>query len=95
MTVLVFGASSQIGHFLLPRLAARGESVVAVSRSAHADTPGVRWVEGHLPDGVPALPTVDAMVSFGPLLPFARWLAATAPANAPRIVATSSMSAQR
>ena len=94
MTVLVFGASSQIGHFLLPRLAARGESVVAVSRSAHADTPGVRWVEGHLPDGVPALPTVDAMVSFGPLLPFARWLAATAPANAPRIVATSSMSAQ-
>lgn len=94
MTVLVFGASSQIGHFLLPRLSARGDAVVAVSRMRHADTAGARWIEGQLPDGVPPLPAADAIVCFGPLQPFARWLAATAPANRPTIVATSSMSAQ-
>jgi nucleoside-diphosphate-sugar epimerase len=94
MIVVVFGASGQIGHFLLPRLHARGERVLAVSRHPHVDGPGLHWLEGHLPDAVPALPEADAIISFGPLLPFARWLAAAAPANAPRIVATSSMSAQ-
>lgn len=94
MTIVVFGASSQIGHFLLPRLVARGESVIAVSRRPHADTVHVRWIEGHLPDGVPSLPAATAIVNFGPLQPFARWLAAAAPGNAPSIVATSSMSAQ-
>src|SRR5690348_10322642 len=94
MTVAVFGASGQIGHFLLPRLRARGEPVIAVSRRSHADGEGVYWLEGGLPDGVPALPPVSAIVSFGPLQPFARWLAAAAPPNAPRIIATSSMSAQ-
>ncbi|WP_424683840.1 SDR family oxidoreductase [Frateuria sp. YIM B11624] len=94
MTVAVFGASGQIGHFLLPRLRARGEPVIAVSRRSHADGEGVHWLEGGLPDGVPALPPVSAIVSFGPLQAFARWLAAAAPSNAPRIVATSSMSAQ-
>ena len=96
MTVVVFGASGQIGHFLLPRLRARGEPVIAVSRRPHAggDRDGVQWFEGSLPDRVPALPPAAAIISFGPLLPFARWLAAAAPPNAPRIVATSSMSAQ-
>jgi len=94
MTVAVFGASGQIGHFLLPRLRARGEPVIAVSRRPHADGDGVRWLEGGLPDAVPMLPPVSAIISFGPLLPFAQWLAATAPADAPRIIATSSMSAQ-
>ena len=94
MTVAVFGASGQIGHFLLPRLRARGEKVIAVSRRPHAEGGDVRWIEGALPDEVPALPAVSAIVSFGPLQAFARWLADVAPNNAPRIVATSSMSAQ-
>jgi nucleoside-diphosphate-sugar epimerase len=94
MTVAVFGASGQIGHFLLPRLRARGEAVLAVSRDPHADGDGLRWLQGSLPDAVPALPPLRAVVCFGPLQPFARWLAAAAPAGAPRIVATSSMSAQ-
>jgi nucleoside-diphosphate-sugar epimerase len=94
MSVVVFGASGQIGHFLLPRLRARGEPVIAVSRQRHVDGDGVHWVEGGLPDGVPGLPPASAIICFGPLLPFARWLAAVAPTNAPRIVATSSMSAQ-
>jgi nucleoside-diphosphate-sugar epimerase len=94
MTVVVFGASGQIGHFLLPRLRARGELVLAVSRQRHPDGDGIRWIEGALPGAVPALPPATAIVSFGPLQPFAQWLAAAAPADAPRIVATSSMSAQ-
>ena len=94
MTVAVFGASGQIGHFLLPRLRARGEQVLAVSRDPRDDGDGLHWVRGSLPDAVPPLPPLHAVVSFGPLQPFARWLAAAAPAGAPRIVATSSMSAQ-
>ncbi|MGN2249203.1 NAD-dependent epimerase/dehydratase family protein [Frateuria sp. GZRe14] len=94
MTVVVFGASGQIGHFLLPRLRARGEPVIAVSREPHADSEGVRWVRGGLPDAVPTLSAVSAIVSYGPLQPFARWLAAAAPTGSPCVVATSSMSAQ-
>jgi len=94
MTIAVFGASGQIGHFLLPRLRARGEKVIAISRQPHADGDGVRWLRGGLPDAVPPLPPVSAIVSYGPLQPFAHWLAAAAPGGSPRIVATSSMSAQ-
>ncbi|KRE88645.1 hypothetical protein ASG87_08680 [Frateuria sp. Soil773] len=93
MTVLVFGGSSQIGHFLLPRLRARGDDVLAVSRVQRPGQAGLRWLVGQLPDAVPALPPVSAIVNFGPLQPFARWLERAAPAGAPRIVATSSMSA--
>jgi nucleoside-diphosphate-sugar epimerase len=94
MIVVVFGASGQIGHFLLPRLRERGCQVIAVSREPRADAVGVHWVRGGLPGTVPALPPASAIVSLGPLQPFARWLAAAAPAGSPRIVATSSMSAQ-
>jgi len=95
MTVLVFGASSQIGTFLLPRLYQRGEPVLALSRHAQPSQAGVRWVQGRLPDAAPALPAdLSAIVSFGPLLPLAQWLAQAAPAHALRLIATSSMSAQ-
>jgi nucleoside-diphosphate-sugar epimerase len=95
MNVLVFGASSQIGQFLLPRLHARGDQVLAPSRRPQPAQAGVSWLRGQLPDAVPALAgDVAAIVSFGPLLPFARWLAQAAPAGAPRVIATSSMSAQ-
>lgn len=76
MTVLVLGGSSQIGHFLLPRLVERGESVLALSRRPPASRAGVHWISGKLPDAMPAaLPPLSAIVSYGPLLPFARWLA--------------------
>lgn len=93
MTLLVFGGSSQIGHFLLPRLRARGDEVIAVSRQPRPEQPGLRWLAGQLPCDVPALPPVSAIINFGPLQPFARWLDEAAPANAPRVIATSSMSA--
>ena len=96
MTVLVFGGSSQIGHFLLPRLLARGVAVTALSRHACAPQPGLRWLHGSLPDAVPGdLPAPTAILSFGPLGPFAAWLArADFGSEPPRVIATSSMSAE-
>jgi uncharacterized protein YbjT (DUF2867 family) len=94
MTVLVFGGSSQIGHFLLPRLLATGEPVLALSRHARPAQAGVTWLPGALPAGVPALPPVSAIISFGPLPELAEWLAQVALSDAPRVVAISSMSAE-
>lgn len=95
MTILVFGGSSQIGHFLLPRLVANGEPVLALSRQPRPAGAGWRWLSGELPDAVPGLPaSLSAIVSFGPLLPFAQWLARTDVGGSPCVVATSSMSAE-
>lgn len=95
MTVLVLGGSSQIGHFLLPRLVSRGDEVLAISRQPGRGQAGVRWLAGHLPDAMPAdLPPLSAIVCYGPLLPFAQWLERASFAGTPRVVATSSMSAQ-
>ncbi|MHB1059872.1 MAG: SDR family oxidoreductase [Rhodanobacter sp.] len=94
MTLLVFGASSQIGHFLLPRLLASGEPVLALSRRPRPPQAGVTWLQGTLPDRVPALPQLSAIVSFGPLQGLADWLAQATLADAPRVIATSSMSAE-
>lgn len=70
---LVFGASGQIGRPLLARLQRGGWDVVAVSRTVHADAPGVHWVQGGFP-GIDGLPRgVDALVSCGPLDGFAAW----------------------
>ena len=92
--VLVFGASGAIGHFLLPRLRAAGVPVLAVSRRPRPAHAGVSWLEGALPDAVPALPVAPAgIVSLGPLGPFAQWLDTVRPRGA-RVVALSSMSAQ-
>ncbi|HTV86770.1 MAG TPA: NAD-dependent epimerase/dehydratase family protein [Dyella sp.] len=94
MTVLVFGASSQVGHYLLPLLSARDEPVVALSRLPHEDSAGVTWMTGSLPGEVPAVPSVSAIFSFGPLSLLAAWLSRADLPHAPRIIATSSMSAE-
>ena len=66
-TAVVAGASSQLGLFLLPRLAAGGYSVKALSRGVHgnpvAAAEGVTWVA---PGSIPAGPT-DFFFSCGPL----------------------------
>ncbi len=94
MTVLVFGGSSQIGHFLLPRLLASGESVLALSRQPRPAQAGVAWLQGTLPDRVPVLPPLSAIISFGPLQGLADWLGQVTLADSPRVIATSSMSAE-
>lgn len=91
-SALVFGASGQIGDALLPRLRAAGIDTVAVSRSAHADAEGLRWLRGDLDAHAPALPEgLGAIFSLGPLDVFARWAARTRVA-VPRIVAFGSTS---
>ncbi|RDS85387.1 SDR family oxidoreductase [Dyella psychrodurans] len=94
MTVLVFGASSQIGRYLLPLLCTRGELVVALSRVSRAATAGVTWMTGSLPDCMPAVESVSAIFSLGPLLSLAAWLKRTDLPHAPRIIAISSTSAE-
>lgn len=94
MTILVFGASSQIGRFLLPRLQARGEAVSALSRQERPSEEGLTWVKGQLPDQVPAVGRPLVLISFGPLLPFAQWLTSAVLAPGTRVIATSSMSAE-
>lgn len=93
-TVLVAGASSQIGCFLLPELARAGATVLALSRSRQPPVPGVTWIEGALP--VPPAPAGDAnsICSFAPLEAMAAWLAAGGAPDLQRVVATSSMSAE-
>ena len=93
MRVVVFGASGQIGCFLLPRLVAAGSAVQAISRHPPSAQPGVTWLRGALPDAVPALTVTDALISLGPLDAFVAWLERTPPAGAARVVAISSMSA--
>jgi nucleoside-diphosphate-sugar epimerase len=94
MTVLVFGGSSQIGHYLLPLLSARDETVVAVSRTPRASLPGVTWLVGSLADRVPSIDDISAIFSFGPLPQFAAWLDSVELPHVPRVIATSSMSAE-
>jgi nucleoside-diphosphate-sugar epimerase len=94
MTVLVFGGSSQIGRFLLPRLLARGERVLALSRHERASQPGVQWIAGSLPDSMPVIEPVSAIISFGPLGGFAQWLERADLSMQPKVIATSSMSAE-
>jgi nucleoside-diphosphate-sugar epimerase len=97
-TSLVLGASGAVGRFLLPRLAARGERVLALSRHPQPDAPGVEWIRGDLSDPalagrLPPLSPGDAVFSLGPLDAFARCHAATPTLAAARVVALGSMSA--
>lgn len=92
--VAVFGASSQIGFFLLQRLRTRGDAVWAISRKPRPVEPGVTWVQGDLPRHPPVLAgDISLAVSFGPLQPFADWVAGAPLAANAFVVATSSMSA--
>jgi nucleoside-diphosphate-sugar epimerase len=92
--VLVCGASSQIGFFLLPELAHAGVSVLAVSRSPRAPIDGVTWLPGALPALPPAAEAVDSICCCAPLAALAAWLETGAAARVRRVVATSSMSAE-
>jgi nucleoside-diphosphate-sugar epimerase len=73
-TVLVTGASSQLGVFLIPRLLTAGFRVIALSRKAAAGVPesppDLLWVHPHaLGIGTKDIPLlqVDMLISCGPL----------------------------
>ncbi len=69
MTVLVSGATSQIGRFLLPRLVQAHGRVQAVSRQPQPAQDGVQWLCGDLAAALDSMPSPDlqAIASFGPL----------------------------
>lgn len=93
-TVLVCGASSQIGFFLLPELVRSGVPVLALSRQAQAPLAGVTWLRGGLPQVPVAANAASSVCCFAPLDALAAWIEAGAAANLRRVVATSSMSAE-
>lgn len=92
--VLVCGASSQIGYFLLPDLATKGVDVRALSRRPQSAIAGVTWLRGELPRPPVAADAVGAVCSFAPLDALAAWIESGAAPALESVVATSSMSAE-
>ncbi len=89
---LVFGASGQIGHFLLPHLREQGVSVEAVSRHPPTQASSVLWTQFDIHVGGDAARRPDLVFSAGPLDGLVSWLARTRHRPS-RIVAFSSTSA--
>ena len=93
-TVLVCGAGSQIGWFLLPGLVRAGARVLALSRAVRPPVDGVAWLRGALPQPPPAADAAASVCSFAPLDVLARWIESRRAPKLERVVATSSMSAE-
>src|SRR6185437_1841759 len=93
-TVLVCGASSQIGFFLLPELVRAGVPVLALSRRPQPAIAGVTWLQGALPQVPVDANAVASVCCFAPLDALAAWIDAGAATKLKRVVATSSMSAE-
>lgn len=92
--ILVSGASSQLGRALLQERAGRGDHFTCISRQPGPKTDaGVEWLQADLDAGWPDV-SGDALLSFGPLQALADGLASLHVAPFPRVVATSSMSAE-
>jgi nucleoside-diphosphate-sugar epimerase len=94
---LIFGATGQVGTFLLPQLLVRGASVQAVSRTPPptGGSERLEWIAGDLFDPAIALPNdAQVVVSLGPLDAFAAWFEREPLAGVRRVLALSSMSAQ-
>lgn len=97
MSLVLTGATSQIGFFLRPRLAQRGIAVAAISRRPAADAlPNERWLQADLAEGLPLAPLSECrtLVSFGPLDGLARWLRTQSQLPFARLIATGSMSVE-
>ena len=89
--LLVLGATSLVGRRLLPRLAAMGAPVSALSREPHPDD-GVRWVRGSLADPALQLPRAGLVFSLMPLWLLPEALPRLAAGGMKRLVAFSSTS---
>lgn len=48
MTAIVFGASGNVGRFIVTQLAERGERVIAISRKQRTATQGIEWQVGDI-----------------------------------------------
>jgi len=91
--VLVLGATSLIGRYVTPRLAAQRAVTVAVSRAARKDgADGVRWIAGDLEADDFAAPFAETVLSLGPIWLLPKALPALARGGMRRLVAFSSTS---
>ena len=91
--ILVLGATSLVGRFALPRLAAAGFEVLAVSRAPKGEPARVRWVEGDLTHPDLELPPAEAALSLSPIWLLPSALPALQRAGVKRLIAFSSTSA--
>ena len=91
--LLVLGATSLVGRFLLPRLQAAGLDYVALSRDPPAGAGG-RWLKGDLadPELGAKLPRACSVLSLSPIWLLPPALPALARTGAKRLVAFSSTS---
>lgn len=91
--VLVLGATSLVGRYVMPRLADLRAVTVALSRKPVEDPNGVRWIEGDLeaPAGL-ALPYVETAFSLCPIWLLPDALPALKAAGISRLVVFSSTS---
>jgi nucleoside-diphosphate-sugar epimerase len=93
MSVLVTGATSQVGSFLLPRLVNQGLQVHAMSRTPPGENdPGVLWHLGDIENG--ELPIVDAafLIHLAPLPLLPRLLPSLIASGFMRVIAFGSTS---
>lgn len=94
--VMVTGATSQIGHFLLPRLVNAGFAVHAVSRQAKPQESGsgvITWSCCDIAQGLPALNhEVTCLVHLAPLWLLPEIIAPLAERGLKRVIAFSSTS---
>jgi nucleoside-diphosphate-sugar epimerase len=67
MQILLTGATSQIGRFLLPRLLQAGYEVLAVSRQSMPDSEMLCWIKGDVSDGHFVCPSVAVLIHIAPL----------------------------
>ena len=98
-TVIVCGATSQIGRFLLPRLAQAGWQVIALSRQlppawSQSLTPTVRWLRADIQEGesLQSLPAATTLMHLGPLAILPANLACFADLGVKRLIAFSTSS---
>ena len=102
-TVMVVGATSQVGRFLLPRLVRAGYRVIALSRHGAPDwadradsraTQEVRWLKAdiHDPACLDLLPPAHTLIHLAPLMGLPTHLSAFAELGIRRLVAFSSSS---
>lgn len=95
MKIIVTGASSQIGYYLLPNLLVNGHECYALSRSEHSENNGITWIQGdlhHDDNFFERLKPVDAWIHLGPLYLVDAWLEEMDTAGIKRFIGFSTTS---